>query len=101
MKTTINVFVLIGVVYVLTVFSLDALDRSIYPGCKVLDQQADILIIQLDEQFDEPTDSVCQAFGELVFQIAQDGYKVQVQNGHFSSLGVITYEQAKRLAEGY
>jgi hypothetical protein len=81
--------------------SLDALDRSIYPGCKVLDQQADILIIELDPEFDEPTDMVCTRFGELVYQIAQDGYQIQVANGHFANLGIITREKASRLAEGY
>jgi hypothetical protein len=93
--------ILVAMFGLLTVLSLDALDRSIYPGCKVLDQQADILIIELDAKFDEPTDTVCQAFGELVYKIAQDGYQIQVYGGHFARLGIITKEKAKRLAEGY
>jgi hypothetical protein len=93
--------ILVAMFGLLTVLSLDALDRSIYPGCKVLDQQADVLIIELDPRFDEPTDGVCQQFGDLVYRIAQDGYQVQVVGGHFEVLGVITKEKAKKLAEGY
>lgn len=100
-KTTISAVVIIICFAVITVVGLDALDRSIYPGCKVIDQQADVLIIKLDPEFDEPTDFVCSRFGNLVYQIARDGYQVQVANGHFASLGVITREQARRLAKGY
>jgi hypothetical protein len=101
LKTTVCAIILIICFGIVAVMSLDALDRSIYPGCKVLDQQADILIIELDPEFDEPTDMVCTRFGELVYQIAQDGYQIQVANGHFANLGIITREKASRLAEGY
>jgi hypothetical protein len=100
-ETIMGAICIILVYSLLVIASLDALDRSIYPGCKVLDQQADVLIIELDPRFDEPTDGVCQQFGDLVYRIAQDGYQVQVVGGHFEVLGVITKEKAKKLAEGY
>jgi len=93
--------ILVAMFGLLTVLSLDALDRSIYPGCKVLDQQADVLIIELDARFETATDTACQEFGELVYKIARDGYQIQVYGGHFAGLGVITREKAKQLAEGY
>lgn len=95
---SILIVILFGIV---TIVALDALDRSIYPGCKVLDQQADVLIIELDPKFEAVTDTICQEFGELVYRIAQDGYQIQVYDGHFASLGVITKEKARKLAEGY
>ena len=100
-RFTLTIATLVAMFGLLTVLSLDALDRSIYPGCKVIDQQADVLIIKLDPEFEAVTDTVCQQFGNLVYRIAQDGYQVQVHDGHFAGLGVITREKAKKLAEGY
>jgi hypothetical protein len=100
-KTIASIACILAVFGIFTIAFLDALDRSIYPGCRVLDQQADVLVIELDAKFDEPTDTVCQAFGDLVYKIAQDGYQIQVYGGYFEVLGVITREKAKRLAEGY
>jgi len=101
LKKIANICILTGLMIVITIAALDALDRSIYPGCKVLDQQADVLIIELDARFETATDTACQEFGELVYKIARDGYQIQVYGGHFAGLGVITREKAKQLAEGY
>jgi hypothetical protein len=101
LKKIANIAILTGLMIVTTIIALNALDRSIYPGCRVLDQQADVLIIELDDKFETATDTACQEFGELVYKIAQDGYQIQVYGGHFARLGVITKEKAKQLAEGY
>jgi hypothetical protein len=101
LETASGCILLAILIVLVSISAIDALDRSIYPGCKVIDQQADVLIIELDPEFSEPTDMNCQKFGELVYQIARDGYQIQVASGHFASLGIITKEMARVLAKGY
>lgn len=85
----------------LFLIGLDAMDRNIYPGCKVLGQDGRVLTIQLDDKFDGG-DGACHAAGQLIYSITQDGYLVQVaQPHHMAGLGVIDRFHAAVLAEGY
>jgi hypothetical protein len=101
MKTTVSAIILVITIGIVTVAAIDALDKNIYPGCKVIDQQDKILIIKLDKDLEEPTDINCQRVGKLVYQIARDGYMVQIQGSHFENLGVIDILKAIDLAQGY
>ena len=57
---------------------LDAIDRSIYPGCKVLKQSGQTLIIRLDPELLDGTDSGCEAAERLISRIQRDGYEVKI-----------------------
>lgn len=101
MKTLLSAVALVCILLGLTILSLDALDRSIYPGCKVLSQDGDILVIRLSDELTTGTDMACQKAGELIHQITKDGYLVQVVDSHLTEIGIIDNTQAEQLAEGY
>lgn len=101
MKTASGCILLVILIILVSISAMDALDRSIYPGCKVLDQQGDVLVIELDKELAEPTDTNCRKVGELVYKIARDGYMVRIQGSHFENLGTIDILKAIDLAQGY
>lgn len=57
-----------------------ALDKSIYPGCRVVDQVAGKLIIQLDRELLTGTDAACEAAQALIEKIERSGYDVCIQS---------------------
>jgi hypothetical protein len=87
--------------------SINALDKNIYPGCKVISedttsmQGAKILVIELDPELNIGTDTACMLAGQLIYEITLDGYLVHVINSHMTSLGLIDEKMAKLMAEGY
>ncbi len=96
-----EVVLLIIILLILSAAALHALDKNIYPGCTVIEQEGKVLTIKLDDQYNVGSDGSYQAAGELIHLITQDGFSVQVQGGTLESLGVITRIHAQMLAEGW
>ena len=92
MKNIIAITVLSVMVFIGSYAFLDALDRSIYPDCKVLEQKGDTLYISLSKDLLIGTDSSCESAERLVDRIKRDGYQVKVvmPYGEWSPLPKIT-----------
>ena len=76
---TIGTFIIMTIITItLANASIDALNRSIYKGCAVVDQIDNTLIIELDADLDA-TDTGCLKTELLIGRIMADGYKVQIR----------------------
>ena len=78
MKTIGTFIVLTIIVVTLASASIDALNRSIYEGCAVIDQIGNTLIIELDSDLDA-TDTGCLKAERLIGHIMDDGYDVRIR----------------------
>jgi len=77
MKLT-EILLVNSIVLIMCIAGLDALDRSIYPGCKVVDQIGETLHIRLDEELMSATDMACHGVEKIVKAIQRDGYDVRI-----------------------
>jgi len=77
---------------------LDALDRSIYPGCKVISQTDDVLAIKINAAINTGTDSGYADSAQLIYQICLDGYRVRVLND-FWRTDIIDLAEAQELVD--
>ena len=98
-RSLLSIAILGCAMFILAWASLDQLDRSIYPGCKVLSQDGKLLTIELDPQLNTGSDSACQAAGRLIYKICQDGYAVIVANSSLANIGEIDLEKAYILSK--
>ena len=73
-KRTSECLFLIGIFLIMGGFTLNALDRSIYKGCRVVEQRGNTLLIELDENLLTGTDTACQKADRLIKEINRDGY---------------------------
>jgi len=73
-KRISEVLFLLGLFLIMGGFTLNALDRSIYRGCRVLEQRGNTLLIELEEDLLTGTDTACQKAERLVEAINRDGY---------------------------
>ena len=78
MRNIIAIIILAIMVCIGSYAFLDALDRSIYPGCKVLEQKGDTLYISINKDLLTGTDSACEKAERLIGRIMADGYQVKV-----------------------
>ena len=104
MRNIISVVILVFITITLAWGLDNALSKSIYPGCQVLEQDGQILTIKLDSQLCTGTDTACQRAGKLILNICQDGYLVLVNDsdGWAPAAGhVINQQEAVILAFGY
>ena len=75
---TIGTFIIMAIITItLANASIDALNRSIYEGCAVVDQIGQTLIIELDAL--DPTDTGCEKAERLIGRIMADGYQVKIR----------------------
>jgi len=77
MKTLCSIIVMAVITTSIFIASLDALNRSIYQGCSVVDQIGQTLIIELDAL--DPTDTGCEKAERLIGRIMADGYQVKIR----------------------
>ena len=71
-----NIIILVVVISLMCVASLNALDRSIFTGCKVVDQFGNTLVIELDAELIDGSDTGCLRAEQLVAKITATGYDV-------------------------
>ena len=66
------------VVFIITVAIwvalIQALDRSIFPGCRVISQNNKQLVIRLDRDLCDGTDESCEFAEALIKKIRKSGY---------------------------
>lgn len=79
-RSLLNVVVLICILIIPVYAGLDALDRSIYPGCKVISQTGDVLSIKINPAINTGSDSGYADSARLIHRICLDGYRVKVLN---------------------
>ena len=78
LKHFLAVSILVCVIGSMSIAALDAIDRSIFPGCKVLAQRGETLLIRLDSELITGTDSACEKAERLVKKINRSGYDVVI-----------------------
>jgi len=96
LNVLVSVIILCGLVTIMAMTTLDALDRSIYPGCKVISQEDNILFIKLDAAINTGSDMGYARSSRLIQRICMDGYTVRVLNKFWSSKP-ISLQQADEL----
>ena len=74
MKNLFTAIALTVMVAIGAVATLDAFDRSIYPGCRVVDQIGNQLVIELNTELRTGTDMSCQRAEKLIKKINRSGY---------------------------
>jgi len=74
--STITIISIVAVVAV--VACLNALDRSVFPGCRVIDQSGRVLTIELSDELCEGTDTACERAEALINKIKDSGYSVRI-----------------------
>ena len=79
-KELIGILTMAILVWVIGFTCLDKLDSNIYPGCKVIGQVGQTLVIKLDPEINTGTDAGYAACGDLIYKIALDGYNIKVVN---------------------
>jgi hypothetical protein len=76
MKTIASIVTLAIITVVGTFAVLDALDRSIFPGCKVIRQEDNTLFVKLSTSLTTGTDTACEQAERLIKSIQRQGYSV-------------------------
>jgi len=78
MKTIAIMSTITIISIVAVVACLNALDRSVFPGCKVVDQSGRVLTIELSDELCEGTDTACEMAEALINKIKDSGYSVRI-----------------------
>jgi len=71
-----NLFILVVVISLVSVASLNALDKSIFTDCRVVEQLGNTLVIELDSELTDGSDTSCERAEQLVAKITATGYDV-------------------------
>ena len=71
-----NIIIVTIIVAVMSAVSINALDRSIFAGCEVVEQRGNTLIIALDSELADGSDIGCMKAEMLIKKITDTGYDV-------------------------
>ena len=96
MKTILTAITITTMAAIMAVATLDALDKSIYPGCRVVEQIGNQLVIELTPDLRTGTDTSCLKAERLIKKINRSGYDVIIltdKNTWVPKVAPITYKE--------
>ena len=76
----ISCLALVIIATTVTVYGLEAWDRSHWPNLTVTGQESNVLTVWLDKELTIGTDMAHQRASDAVLRVCEDGYRVKVAN---------------------
>ena len=99
-KELVGCLALVIIATTVTVYGLEAWDRSHWPNLTVTGQESNIITVWLDKELTIGTDMAHQRASDAILRVCEDGYKVKVANwSAVSPTKILTIVDARILVD--